>query len=750
MYSGTVSLSGNNIILTDAEVYTEAPAVAFYSAIASAGGVSFDASGSISITGDSSVYAYAQASGYDGYPEIATAAVGDLSMIAGGNIIIDINDNGDFPAIRAYAYSGGDFPDYGDMTFDASGSGGADYANIDINCRLAANDLKVIARNGWIRLDTGDDIRAMGDITVQAADDIRLYDSLISGDSIYLLADCHQASGYTYSDGIGDLIIASYEHSMVADYFTIQGANSLAISVAVGANAVIYDPEVVESPAMFLNPATGDNLLGLSVTSTNGGVSFDAEEGSYYVAGDIRLAAAGNVWVYSSLAAANNMYLLADAGYYDGLGELNLSDGIRLTANGHYFQGANEFIVDEGSDGYYYLSLNDRETTVELAGPGQNTVPATLSIYNTSEDALTVYSLEPRQSISLISNGDLNIYTDITADSLTLIADNNYFDGGDLNSEGGVVLTGTNFYFRAARNFDISSDAVSYNDGAGNELFSASLVPGSLSSLGTLDISSTEGTVTVSGAIVRGDSGIVRLHGDAGVYLDAPITVGLASLEIVSYNGSIAVGSDVAGPCLTAGGYVYLRSGSYSYDPYGQVYSQTSIGSLEQPLDIMITGYGYIWVDAEGVIDGVSGVLTGTTPTNEITIYNEPQGIVYFNNAPINVEPPQPPEPPIVPEPGPGPSPEPLTGPIAPVGDIQANQPNPVNPGDLNSYQFSSTIGTVFLYHPVVPTDMAALDQFALSADSYQLRDGQLQLVGHEGLLQFFQEFDQKKKQGSL
>jgi hypothetical protein len=88
--------------------------------------------------------------------------------------------------------------------------------------------------------------------------------------------------------------------------------------------------------------------------------------------------------------------------------------------------------------------------------------------------------------------------------------------------------------------------------------------------------------------------------------------------------------------------------------------------------------------------------------------------------------------------------------PVAPVGSIISNQPNTVNAADLATFQYSSPIGSVFFYHPITQADTGALDQMSVGADSYTLRNGQLQLIGHDGLLEFFQEFDQKRKKGSL
>ena len=52
-----------------------------------------------------------------------------------------------------------------------------------------------------------------------------------------------------------------------------------------------------------------------------------------------------------------------------------------------------------------------------------------------------------------------------------------------------------------------------------------------------------------------------------------------------------------------------------------------------------------------------------------------------------------------------------------------------------------------YFYHPLTPYDMAAFDAMALNAAAYQMFiDGTINLLGHEGLLPLFEEFNKKYK----
>jgi len=150
------------------------------------------------------------------------------------------------------------------------------------------------------------------------------------------------------------------------------------------------------------------------------------------------------------------------------------------------------------------------------------------------------------------------------------------------------------------------------------------------------------------------------------------------------------------------------------------------------------------------VTEGVSADLEGVSPS--VTVNNippswedvppSPPGIVYFNYPTVIWDPAT-----YVP-PEPGPESEILTP--DPIGSITTYEPVAINEDALANFQFISPIGTVFGYHPLTSTDMDAIEQLRLGAGSYSLSGGVLSLIGNEGLLQFFQEFDQKRKSGSL
>jgi hypothetical protein len=228
------------------------------------------------------------------------------------------------------------------------------------------------------------------------------------------------------------------------------------------------------------------------------------------------------------------------------------------------------------------------------------------------------------------------------------------------------------------------------------------------------------------------------------VYINGPITlVGDYYLFIESYSGSIVPGILEGNDLyhINSQGDAVLMSG-------GIIGMATEVRvDLDNPLRVLIGGELDLLV--EDVVEGLSGVLTGSTgagnTVQDIDLLNTPPGLVYFNNLPV------PPPAPITPpdtgtiEPTPEPEQEPEIG--SPIGSIIANQPEVVNPVDLDSLQFNSAIGTLFSYHPIAPTDMVQFDRVMIGADAYQLQNGELKLIGHDGLLQFFQEFDQKRQQ---
>jgi len=49
-------------------------------------------------------------------------------------------------------------------------------------------------------------------------------------------------------------------------------------------------------------------------------------------------------------------------------------------------------------------------------------------------------------------------------------------------------------------------------------------------------------------------------------------------------------------------------------------------------------------------------------------------------------------------------------------------------------------------YHPLTEYDMAAFDQFNLGEDAYEFINGQVNILGHDGLLPILEEIKKRKK----
>jgi hypothetical protein len=307
------------------------------------------------------------------------------------------------------------------------------------------------------------------------------------------------------------------------------------------------------------------------------------------------------------------------------------------------------------------------------------------------------------------------------------------FDIGDGYYENVVItLRADNHFLTAASDFVISGNRVTRQDGS----FDATLASRG-DTLDDLWVTSTANGVTVTeNPLEREGFANVHLEAYGDLHLDASIVIGQGDCELISY-GSIIAGSDVEGAHISSAGYVYLESGQYWYSTP----AECRIASFENPLTVKITGDGALYLAAYGEVEGISAVLTGETPTMAITQVIAAPGEVYFN---LNlVEPPaiEPETPPV----------EHMSEPsLADTGRIIATLPLSVSEGDLTRFQFNSLLGTVYFYHPILTADMAAFGQFNLEAGAYRLENGALGLVGHEGVLQFFEEFDRlwKEKAG--
>ncbi len=537
---------------------------------------------------------------------------------------------------------------------------------------------------------------------------------------------------------------------------------------------------------------------GTSVLAIPGGITLKAD-------GDITLDLANlytghypiDTYGYASfyesvpVLTGGTISLLADADW-SGSGVLSSPSAAQLDlrATNFDFSGANEFVFDtRDEEGAYGLFVNSEDVEVmnlnlRLILPSEATVPG-ISLASTLENTLTVnnlvipdYGLLEFAYLRFYSAGDLLIRSYLTADTIELIADYDKDGLGDLFSytltmsdlygqfyvPGQITLTaGSNSHIlQSAGDISIIGDRVFRPTG---EVYDFDVVLStSDEGLGDLSITSTNGSIIVTD--YEGEQTPLEREGAAGIDLwaadniviNTPIIVENGGLSLISEYGSIVAGIPQEGSIthITAASDVYMRAGNEDMEE-----SNSMIGTIDAPLNILVTAgavelevYGqqtFLIDEVETAVSGnLIGTVNGSSEANAILVLNNAPGVVFFNNgpAPEYTEPPEPPDPY---EPPPSPheeEPESLPLPPAQTPYVISYENNPVDPVELNAFQQNSMIGGQFyLYHPVSETDMGAFDQLMIGADSYQLRGGQLQLIGHDSLQQFFQEFDKKRRQ---
>ncbi|HQJ15843.1 MAG TPA: filamentous hemagglutinin N-terminal domain-containing protein [Candidatus Omnitrophota bacterium] len=529
-------------------------------------------------------------------------------------------------------------------------------------------------------------------------------------------------------------------------------------------------------------------------------ISMEASEDTVSAAaGDIELSAGGNITLDLALVelipiesfgsysfyesemyyASGTVSLLADADW-SGSGTLShTGDSADLGGANFNFSGAQsfDFYAGDGID----VSTDGLLPSLDLNIPGWGypgiSLASTLDTGSVAEDIdyYEGYSVVPY--IRLYSAGDVVVNSDLSAVEIVLRADYDPFDPQGIgNGAGSLIINGIPYgdvavFYRdpyiladshaiqTAGAIEVIGDRIICGE---NELDLA-LGPSSGELLGALTVKSTSGSVTVTETEEPGGEYLSRT-GDAGIdiwasgdiVLDVPVMMDLGGLSLISDTGSIIAGAGEM-THITAGSDVYLQAGN-EYISEGT----STIGALDAPLRIMVDGgsvtlrvYGQIMDEElnEAVSGNLEGAVNGSVEPDAIQLLNDAPGPVYFNNAPS-------PEPAIEPDetddddqgdgtqPGPvvpsAPAPE---APAAPLGNIISYEPSTVDPAALETMQFSSPIGTVFAYHPVTQADTGSVEPLPLGAGSYELIDGELRLIGNEGLLQFFQEFDKKYRQ---
>ena len=637
----------------------------------------------------------------------------------------------------------------------------------------------------WLEAETGDVlVYAGGDLslpggyayasaTTSSDNALSLY--LTSGDVSLYGANIELIDGRVYSGQndndeewvavneiditAGDILLSSPGNISVSGYAQItSSARAYCISMEASedtVSAVAGDIELSAGGDITLDLA----LVELIPIESFGSYSFYESE-MYYASGTVSLLADAD-W--------NGSGALSHTGYYANLGGANFN-----------FSGAQsfDFYAGEGIGVYSEGFL----PSLDLDIPGWEYPGISLaSTLETGSVAADIYYYEGYSVvpyIRLYSAGDVVVSSDLSAVDIVLRADYDPYDPQGIgNGSGDLIINGIPYgdvavFYRdpyiladshaiqTAGPIQIIGDRIM----CGENEFGLALGPSSGELLGDLTVLSTSGSVTVTETDEPGGEYLART-GNAGIdiwasgdiILDVPVTVDLGGLSLISDAGSIIAGAEDM-THITAGSDVYLQAGN-EYISEGT----SVIGTLDAPLRIMVDGgsvtmrvYGQI-VDEElneAVSGNLIGVVNGSEESDAVQVLNDAPGPVYFNNAPAPEPEPEPDETddddeqdddtqpgPIVPS---APAPE---APDAPLGSIISYEPSAVDPAALETMQFSSPVGTVFAYHPITRADMGAVEPLSVGAGSYELLDGEIRLFGNEGLLQFFQEFDEKYKQ---
>lgn len=492
-------------------------------------------------------------------------------------------------------------------------------------------------------------------------------------------------------------------------------ANSIALSAVSGVTADIGPGAAVSASA-----SGGDVVLtGSSSYSLNGAVT---------AGGSVDVSSDGDLTFNGDITCANELSLIADADM-DGEGSLIIDDSVSeplMSADYFVFQGAN--LTNIQTDGENGLSLtyapNYDAGTMRLYSPGQDFILG-LSLTHTGGQGMTVSSLmQCLDSIIINSFNDIAVYENLRADTIQVYADADGDLSGSISTDGLTEFTGSHLWLMSAQDLVVSGNTV-YDPG---EDFGISIAPATGSELGSLSVESTAGSITVDDTVTRSrwDCGI-GLYALGNIVLNAPvISAGVVSL--FSYAGSILGNVPAA---VQSASSVYLLTGG-------------TVASLSQPLDIDVDGI--CTVSAFSAPDGVSGALTGTTSSGDITVLSPTPGTVYFNGVANSY---------VYHDEGGGEG-DGGSGDSGPVdsgigvpdvSQVLAYDPQAVNSADIDRFQMLSPIGSVYFYHPIAETDMVAFEQLSAGVESYRLYNGMIDLIGNDALLKFFSEFEKSRRE---
>ncbi len=713
--SGEVVCSADASVSTGHDVYSQAQAYGENDAQAQSGAVEIAAGLSIAVDALQQIYSSANASA-GGEGASARAQSGEVLVQAGEAVELG-EESGVFSEATAAANAA-----------CTTGSGAVD---VEASEALSLNQVFIysLAESRFEGI-TQIAVVSSGNVTLASDEGIYLSDSSVySSASAAALESAEVTSGGVLLVSGGDVELNG-ESRVFSDAFA-EGDSQAEDPVAY-ASVASGNVTLLSFASVYV-----DYAATLESVAEVWADSFDLSFGELLVQAD------GDIAFHSD-ATAGKIALLADADW-DGAGSLSVYGGdgmpVTLVAFEHAFAGANDFLLyemDGEGEPVFYL---DEESSAHLYAPDEGDLTG-LSVVSTLEETLIAEQLFARQDyLELVSAGDLMVYTDLSAYEIRLLADADHDGSGILSSfidygEGTelvvVPLYAVNHRFSGANDFEVSGERV-----LSGELFAALLMPYDEEGvLGTLTVESTAGALEVFEPIEREGSGGIELYALGDLTLNAPISASAAPVVLVSREGSIIAGAEIEGPVISAGNNVYLEAGAI-------------VADLEKPLDVMVSGQESslsLQVFGEDE-EGVSAVLTGTTPTGTISLLNEAPGIVYFNNLPSEPEPEPEPQPqPVILEP---PAPE-LSGFI--LGQVANTLLAKAVPdySQMGSYQMSSFIGAVYFYQPLTEADLSAFEEVPQESQAFESTENGLEITGNSALMEFFKAIDERRSNMQL
>jgi len=495
------------------------------------------------------------------------------------------------------------------------------------------------------------------------------------------------------------------------DYYYAGGINTISGNINLAANSDsnayinVYGPVSSETGTIGMT-AHGSSINVSDESNSNsdsGGYSWDY--GWWYY---------GN-YSWESSSETNNAGSISN-----GSGNINLSaipagedsSSISVTGTVSTDTGNINMIADDYNiGGDTVISYEGGNITLANASAGR---PIAVG-YNTEDDDMELDSdeLDRIQTAGLITIGS-NTAGPMGVASYNFGETSIQLITGDTINVFGTLATTTGDIIIHANDYVISGDTILSDTG---DITLANTTAGRAIALGTndtpaddIEIDDSEiANIVTNGAITIGSE-------TAGAITLVSADFGTHGVRIITGGSILPSGS---GPQLTAGTDSLLQAGGV-------------IASLFTPLDVLMSGEGNLGVTIFNEIGGVSGALTGTTPSGTLVVNNEPPGAVYFNDILVWGAP-------LPPAPAGGGGPSGLAeqqGALLFWRFVLPTLENlttyNVNPNDL--------AGPVFFYHPLTEADWSAFDQFILEPGAYEFIENSINLLGHEGLKPLLEE----------